>query len=62
MKPLMKKNRGMRNDTSTSLMNEDSISKENDSTWVNTTRIMVKPRRASMYSILFFMIKLRSNG
>ena len=54
MNPLTQKKRGMRNDMKRLLMKVGVLnSKLVISTWENTTSIMVSPRSASMYSILF---------
>lgn len=58
MKPLIKKNMGIRNvmkrlPISVSL---NDIPKQNSSTWANTTNNMVNPRKASIYPILGFIV------
>ena len=57
MKPLMKKNRGIRNDMNTSLMYDDSIPNVKSITRERTTKIMVKLRRASIHSTRLYLYK-----
>ncbi|MEE1272101.1 MAG: hypothetical protein UHM19_04840 [Bacteroidales bacterium] len=49
----MKKNNGIKKDTNIEFTKEFVISKEKIFIWLNTTNIIVNPRKASMYSTRF---------